>query len=67
MSLNMQAFDLWTASNQKSAQVSQLLPGVNLTSSQAFYVAFAQNWCKKGTIGAQFDQLRGQHAPENYR
>ena len=49
-------------------QQQQLLPGVNLTDEQLFFISFAQTWCTKTTPrAAQVALVSDTHALAEYR
>ena len=46
----------------------QLLPGLNLTDEQLFFIGFAQTWCTKTTPEMIRQSLNADtHAPAKYR
>ncbi|GFO26258.1 endothelin-converting enzyme 1 [Plakobranchus ocellatus] len=46
----------------------KLLPGLNLTHDQLFFLSFAQQWCHKSTKArAIADVTNGKHVPGNFR
>jgi endothelin-converting enzyme len=52
----------------KHHQQQQLLPGLNLTDEQLFFIGFAQTWCTKTTPEiAKVAVITDAHASPNYR
>lgn len=61
------AFRRWIET-QEHQHDSPLLPGLNYTSNQLFFIGFAQVWCSVNTPEALKLQLRNDpHTPSEYR
>ncbi|XP_063707260.1 endothelin-converting enzyme homolog isoform X2 [Culicoides brevitarsis] len=62
------AFHAFKSTKRTDSRDTLLLPGVNLTHNQLFFVAFAQVWCTSATVETTNLQIeKDPHSPPEFR
>lgn len=60
------AYQSWLSTNPRREQ--ELLPGLNLTNNQLFFLSFSQVWCSQSTPQAEhLSLLEDAHSPPRWR
>jgi predicted metalloendopeptidase len=67
LKLSYAAYNRWASKNTDETR-DQLLPGLNMTRSQQFFLAAAQVWCGSATEQAVVQSIQtDEHSPGRYR